>query len=231
MAAFPASWIPRRHLPFTLGAVAAVLSLPIGFLESQRFAVELAAVLFFFVYLLLTAIRLPKLNGPFLKENAAGVDEPEIVILGVTLAALVICLVSLFRALNEKDGAPVQDQVLAFASVALGWLTVHTMAAIHYAHRYWSPDLVEDSLALGKEHAKGQKRTKGNRGLDFPGTDMPGIFDFLYFSFVIGMTAQTSDVAITTTDMRKINLIHAIVSFFFNTVLVAVAVNAAVALL
>ena len=213
--------IPRRHLPFTLGAIAAALSLPVGFLESGRFAIELAAVLFFLVYLGMIAIRIPTLSGAYLKENAAGTDEPKIVILGVTLAAVVICLGSLFQALNEKDGAPLPEQILAFASVALGWLTVHTMAAIHYAHRYWSPELASDDAGENGDR----------RGLDFPGTDMPGIFDFLYFSFVIGMTAQTSDVAINTTAMRKINLIHAVVSYFFNTVLIAVAVNAAVALL
>ena len=67
-------------------------------------------------------------------------------------------------------------------------------------------------------------------GLDFPGKDEPGAHDFLYFAFVIGMTAQTSDVAITSTAMRKANLLHAVVSFFFNTVLVAAAVNVAVSL-
>ncbi len=59
---------------------------------------------------------------------------------------------------------------------------------------------------------------------------MPGVHDFLYFAFVIGMTAQTSDVAITTTAMRNFNLVHGIVSFLFNTVLVAAAVNVAVTL-
>lgn len=67
-------------------------------------------------------------------------------------------------------------------------------------------------------------------GLDFPGTPEPRGSDFVYFAFVIGMTAQTSDVQITTQRMRSINIVHAIVSFFFNTVLVAAAVNAAVAL-
>ena len=89
------------------------------------------------------------------------------------------------------------------------------MAAMHYAHAFWS--------------TQSSGNTRGH-GLDFPGTSEPGGYDFLYFSFVIGMTAQTSDVAITSTSMRKINLLHAVVSFFFNTVLVAAAVNGAVSL-
>jgi uncharacterized membrane protein len=93
--------------------------------------------------------------------------------------------------------------------------------------RYWSPDM----FAGEAEPKDGANGGNVNHGLDFPGTDMPGIYDFLYFSFVIGMTAQTSDVAITSTEMRRINLLHAVISYFFNTVLIAVAVNAAVALL
>lgn len=67
-------------------------------------------------------------------------------------------------------------------------------------------------------------------GLDFPGGKPPERSDFLYFSAVIGMTAQTADTNITTSRMRRIVLIHSIVSFFFNTVIVAAAVNLAVSL-
>jgi uncharacterized membrane protein len=94
------------------------------------------------------------------------------------------------------------------------------MAALHYAHLYWQPDGQQGDASGPRE------------GLQFPKDQdddaEPGAWDFLYFAFVIGMTAQTSDVQITTTRMRKFNLVHAIVSFFFNTVLVAVAVNVAV---
>ena len=98
------------------------------------------------------------------------------------------------------------------------WYGEKADAALHYAHLYWRPKAAAD----GKPGRHG--------GLEFPGGTKPGAWDFLYFSFVIGMTAQTSDTAITTTGMRRFNLLHGIVSFFFNTVLVAVAVNVAVAL-
>jgi len=68
--------------------------------------------------------------------------------------------------------------------------------------------------------------------LDFPGPKKdPGVWDFLYFATVVGMTAQTSDVQVTTTTMRKFVLLHGIVSFAFNTVLIAIAVNVVVSLL
>ena len=105
--------------------------------------------------------------------------------------------------------------------MALGWLTIHTMAALHYAHLYWRP---------GPDTAPGQRRRSRGADLIFRATTKPGGYDFLYFSLVIGMTAQTSDVAITKTQIRKLNMLHAVVSFFFNTVLVAAAVNVAVSL-
>jgi uncharacterized membrane protein len=72
------------------------------------------------------------------------------------------------------------------------------------------------------------KRGKPAGGFEFPGTGRPQGWDFLYFSTVIGMTAQTSDTSVTTAHMRRIVLAHSIVSFFFNTVIVAAAVNLAV---
>lgn len=202
-----------RHVPFYAGVVTGVLALASALWLVPDLVLEIGAVTFFLVYLILSAIRLPKLDAAYLRRHATETDEPVAVIFLVTLAAIVVSLASLFFLLNREDGpAPIQLG-LAFASVALGWLTIHTMAALHYAHLYWRPS-----------------KTETGRGLDFPQTDAPGGFDFLYFSFVIGMTCQTSDVGIVSTSMRKVNLLHAVVSFFFNTVLVAVAVNAAVTL-
>ncbi|MCW0002207.1 DUF1345 domain-containing protein [Pararhizobium sp. YC-54] len=206
----------RRHAPFYAGGVCAAITAVLCLYVAPKFAVGLPAVVFFSVYLLLIARRMPKLTGAYLKRNAAGTDEPAVIIFAVTLVTVGVSTVSLFQALNAGGTETVVELVVAFASVALGWLTIHTMAAMHYAHRYWSPEMGDDE---GDGHS-----------LDFPGTKEPGGYDFLYFAFVIGMTAQTSDIAITSTEMRKINLVHAVVSFFFNTVLVAAAVNAAVSL-
>lgn len=206
----------RRHTPFYAGGICAAVTFAVCLFAKPPLAVNLAAVVFFLVYLLMIARRIPSLTGAYLKHHAARTDEPAIIIFAVTLATAAISLVSLFMALNTGGKETALDLVLAFSSVTLGWLTVHTMAAMHYAHSYWRLQ----AAASGGE----------SRGLEFPGTKDPGGYDFLYFSFVIGMTAQTSDIAITSTEMRKINLLHAVVSFFFNTVLVAAAVNAAVSL-
>ncbi|WP_026622843.1 putative membrane protein [Ensifer sp. WSM1721] len=206
-----------RHWPFYLALTGALLSLPVSSMLFRGQAVEIAAILFFCIYLSMAAVRIPKLTGSYLKINARDTGEPEPIIFLVTLSAAAISLTALFFALNRTGGGSAGELILAFASVTLGWATVHTMAALHYAHLYW----------LASHHGDGNPAA---RGLAFPETDAPGGYDFLYFAFVIGMTAQTSDVAITTTAMRRVNLVHAIVSFFFNTVLVAAAVNAAVQL-
>ncbi|MDP9570870.1 UNVERIFIED_ORG: putative membrane protein [Agrobacterium larrymoorei] len=181
-----------------------------------KLAIESAAVAFFLTYLFLLALRLPYLTAAHLKAHADRDDLPAIAIIFITLFAVVVAVVSLFMALNHS-GETALSLTLSFLSVILGWLTIHTMAAVHYAHLFWRP-----SADRGKREPKG--------GMDFPDTASPGIYEFLYFSVVIGMTAQTSDVAVTTTAMRKVTLVHSIVSFFFNTVLVAAAVNAAVSL-
>ncbi|MFT4162225.1 DUF1345 domain-containing protein [Shinella sp.] len=216
MTAKPGPEIYGRHVPFYAGIGAAVLGLAAALWLKPDFAIAAAATAFFLCYLLLTAWRLPRLTASYLKHYATDTDEPIAIIFAVTFATVAVSIGSLFVVLNRKP-ATGTELVLAFASVALGWLTIHTMAALHYAHIYWRP---------------GSAKTCGEtgRGLDFPGDSEPGAYDFLYFAFVIGMTAQTSDTAITSTAMRKVNLLHAVVSFFFNTVLVAAAVNAAVAL-
>jgi uncharacterized membrane protein len=201
-----------RHVPFYVGIGAAALTLAAALPLKPDFAIDIAAIVFFVCYLLLTARRLPHLTPAHLKHYATDTDEPVAIIFAVTFAAVAVSTGSLFLVLNAP-AASGSEFLLALASVALGWLTIHTMAALHYAHLYWRPGSAD-----------------AGRGLDFPGDAPPGVYDFLYFAFVIGMTAQTSDVALTSTAMRKVNLLHAIVSFFFNTVLVAAAVNAAVSL-
>ena len=103
---------------------------------------------------------------------------------------------------------------LALCGVLSGWLTLHTIAAFRYAHLYYAR----------ASHGGGQADAGG---LAFPGTSEPATWDFLYYSFVVGMTAQVSDVDVQSSRMRRLTLAHGIASFFFNTVLLALAVNVA----
>jgi len=210
--------LSRRHLPFLLAAGCGAAAFIAFYLLQLKGAVAYAACLFFVIYLALTAIRIPRMTASYLKTNAARADEPAPIIFLVTLIAVIASVASLFLLLNSPERPSGIALALSLGTVALGWLTIHTMAALHYAHLYWRPE--------------GEAKTKGkwHGGLEFPGGTVPGAYDFLYFAFVTGMTAQTSDVEITMTSLRKFNLLHSLVSFLFNTVLVAAAVNVAVSL-
>jgi uncharacterized membrane protein len=210
------SILDHRYRSFMIAGALALLSLPAALVLVPELAIEVPAILFFSVYLALAFLRLRRLTPAYLKHRADVADAPTFIILSVTALAIVAAIGALFLALNRDGASSPAELVLAFASVVLGWLTIHTMAAMHYAHVYWRP------------HRRTPTAHRG--GLDFPETPEPCGHDFLYFSLVIGMTAQTSDVVITSTSMRKLNLLHATISYFFNTVLVAAAVNAAVAL-
>ncbi|WP_027486286.1 DUF1345 domain-containing protein [Allorhizobium undicola] len=208
----------HRHSPFYRAGLLGLCALPVFLLIKPQLAVELSAIVFFLAYLLSMARRIPAITAERLKTSPQRDDAPTMVIPMVTLVAIAAAVVALFNALNRGSGSESTIEVmLAFASVIGGWFTIHVMFAMHYAHRFW------------QHHPSGEKN-EPHRGLDFPDTDEPGAYEFLYFSLVIGMTAQTSDVAITSTPMRRVNLLHAVTSFFFNTILVAAAVNAAVAL-
>ncbi len=107
------------------------------------------------------------------------------------------------------------DQIItvpvSFLSVLFSWALVHTILTFHYAHLYYDDD--QDG---GKPH---------RGGLDFPEKDDPDYVDFAYFSFVIGMTFQVSDVEITDKKMRRLVLAHGLISFLLNTFVVALTVN------
>jgi len=155
-----------------------------------------------------------------LRNNAAAADDEGIVfITAITLAAICFSLVSIFRLVNAPVKPDAFHLALALTAAPLAWLVLHTNAAFHYAHAYYvDPDGIGTGLP-----------ERG--GLKFPGTSSPGMSEFIYFAFVIGMTAQVSDVKVESTWMRKRALAHSVASFFFNTVLIAMAVNVVVALL
>ena len=140
-----------------------------------------------------------------LRKYAEDDDEGSALILVLALGALTVSLAAVFLVLNRESGT-MTGSVFALAAAPLGWATLHVMAGYRYAHLYYAAQ---------------------SDGLNFPGKAKPGAWDFLYFSFTIGMTAQISDIEVTTTPMRKVVLLHSVGSFFFNTVILALAVNAA----
>lgn len=195
--------------------MAGVAALAIALVVKEPLAYSIGANSFFIAYSALVLSQMPLLSADYLSRNARATDLPLALIFIVTLLVIAVAIGSLFHVINSRN-ANVASLVLALASIPLGWFTIHAMTALHYAHMYWMGDAGKKKQAAG--------------GLEFPGTERPQGWDFLYFSTVIGMTSQTSDTTVTTPHMRRIVLAHSIVSFFFNTVIVAAAVNLAVSL-
>lgn len=210
-------------MQFAVSAGIGIVALLVALLLHAPLAYSIGANVFFIAYIVLVLAQMPLLSADFLSRNARATDQPVLVIFIVTLVVVGVATVSLFLLINSKDSAGAAALTFALASVPLGWFTIHAMAALHYAHVYWM-----DDPETASESKSRKKMPVG--GFDFPGTERPQGWDFLYFATVIGMTAQTADTGITTTQMRRIVLLHSIVAFFFNTVIVAAAVNLAVSL-
>lgn len=103
---------------------------------------------------------------------------------------------------------------LSASAVFCSWTLIHTIFALRYAHLYYTyPD--------ADAHSQG----KPKRGLEFPGTSVPDYLDFAYFSFVVGMTFQVSDVQITSRSIRRLALLHGFLSFVYNTIIIALSIN------
>lgn len=124
--------------------------------------------------------------------------------------AVIVSLVVLVALATELHGAKAGGAWavgLASLSVVLSWLFMNTTFALHYAHGYYGDD----------SHPQG--------GLDFPATPRPDYWDFVYYSFVIGMCFQVSDVTVGGRHMRHITLLHSVVAFFFNVFILAISVS------
>jgi uncharacterized membrane protein len=210
-----------RHIPFYIAAVAGVAALCVTLLFSIPLASTIAANVFFVVYIALVLDGMSLLTADYLRRNARKTDLPVQIIFVVTVAVICVTVFGLFQMVNDSPNPRPLRLAFALAAIPLGWFTIHLMAALHYAHLYWLP---------GEPAGGAEKKRAPHGGLDFPGGTPPSGWDFLYFSTVIGMTAQTADTGITASAMRRAALLHFNVSYFFNTQIEAAAVNVAVSL-
>lgn len=147
-----------------------------------------------------------------LRERAAEEDESAIILLLLTFVAAVASLVAIVIEVGGSQGENGLragfSVALTMSTIVLSWFFVHTEFALHYAHEFY-----------------GEGRDKQLGGLKFPGGRQPDYWDFLYFSLVIAMTSQVSDVAITSRLLRGVASMHGVLSFFFNLGILALMVN------
>jgi uncharacterized membrane protein len=165
--------------------------------------------IFIALYLLLVLVMMLRSGHTHIRRNAVLQDDGRFLIPLVTaLGAFASIGAIVFEIGGSHRGAP--ELIFATLTIALSWAAVHTAFALHYAHEFY----------------RGAKPG----GLDFPKgheDEHPDYWDFVYFSFVIGMTAQVSDVGVTDRMIRRTATVHGIISFVFNTALVALMVNIA----
>lgn len=132
------------------------------------------------------------------------------------LVANTACLVAVALLLNGLKQLARSEQMehlsLSVGAVVGAWLLLHTLFTLRYAHVYFS----EDPSTQSADHLG---------GLEFTGAYPTTYWDFAYFAFTIGMTAQTADVAVGSLRMRKLVLLHGLLSFLFNTAVVALSIN------
>ena len=205
-----------RHVRFYIALGCGLVAFGIGRMADLPVALLAGGDVFYLVFLGLCLVMVAGQSADDLKIRAKKEDEGIAIVIVIILATLLFFSLAVFEALGKKHGIELLPVILAGIGAPLGWFVLHTAMAFHYAdlHYFDDPDTTDDDAG----------------DLGFPGNTQPCAWDFLYFSFVVGMTAQVSDVVVKTTTMRRTVLWHGVVSFFFNTVFIAMAVNAAVAM-
>jgi uncharacterized membrane protein len=168
------------------------------------------------LYLALVARKMWHAEIEGIKREAGIERESRIAVLVIVVLGAAFALLALFTQLAAMKTEHGFDRSLSLAlsvsTIILSWLLIHTVFAVFYAHEFHSE--------------RGGADASGG-GLKFPNDRTPDYLDFVYFSFVVGTTAQTSDVSVTSRAMRGVVVLHGIFSFFFNTAVIALAVNLA----
>ena len=206
-------WRSRTRL-----AVATAVGIVAEFVLRRFWPASLSAILAWdaaVVYFLLLTYRVIADHSiESIKRRAARLDATTTVIMALVVTAACVSLYGLSLNLHGPDGAlpdrPVLRVLHAGATVVGSWSLIHTVFAVRYAHLYYG---------------------SSQGGLIFPGDGEPRYVDFLYYSFVVGMTSQVSDVQVAQSGLRRLTLIHGVLSFFFNTVILALAVSVGAGLL
>jgi uncharacterized membrane protein len=199
---------PKLFLSVILGLVV-IAALPSDWRVATRLLIGWDIGIGLYLTIVYSAVARSDVNH--IRVRAAIEDEGRVAILILTVTAALASLGAIIVELGTSQGVPNREPLhllLATATIILSWGFIHTIFALHYAHEFYT------------EHHK-------TSCLTFPGGEDPDYWDFVYFAFVIGMTSQVSDVAVTSHGVRQTVTAHGIVSFLFNVALLALTVNIA----
>lgn len=208
---------PRLFIGMLCG-LAAVPVLPdsIGRTTRAILAWDIGAIAF----LVLSAFLFATERLDRMAADAEAQEEGEWTIFWLTVAAVIFSFAAILGEFADTKAMPSTQRNLHIALVAVtlfvSWLMTHTTFAFRYAHEYYEVDRSSSGIV---------------GGLEFPGERRPDYLDFLYFALVLGMTFQVSDVQITSRKFRRLAAAHGLLSFLFNTIILALTVNIAAGLL
>ena len=193
-----------------VGLVACALPLPLGweFRGLLGWSVGVA------VYLTLAWWLCVGFDAQRTRVRAQAQDEPSVVLFLVLLLATMVCVAAITVMMQQsRDLSGLQRALhigLSVVALALSWLFIQTIFTFHYAHRYYHEEKLNEP---------------DGPGLQFPGGLDPDYFDFLYYAHVVGMTSQVSDVQVTSREMRRLTLVHGVLSCGFNMLILALSIN------
>ncbi|MDL2399387.1 DUF1345 domain-containing protein [Rhizobium mayense] len=163
------------------------------------------------VYVVYSLYRMLTSDVHRIRKRSADIDFSDAFLLFLSIAAAIASVGGIaLELLGVKEAPPevaLFHALMAIVTILISWVFLHILFTNHYAHRYY------------RDFHTGQ-------GLKFAEpVEEPIYWDFLYFSFTIGVAAQTADIGVSTVGMRKLVLLHAILSFLFNTTILALAIN------
>jgi uncharacterized membrane protein len=169
---------------------------------------------FAFCILILAWLMILKTPQIDLRARAQAQDVSHFVIFIVVVIAASVALFAVgFLLGTSKSAMPTHlavHLILTLSTVIFSWAIVHTVFGLRYAHLFYGD---------------GDEPTRHAGGLIFPGDRPPDYFDFAYYAFVVGMTCQVSDVQIASRRMRRLTLLHSVLAFGFNTIILALLIN------
>jgi uncharacterized membrane protein len=198
---------PPRFLLFCAIALVAVPAAiaSSGWAQGVMIGFDLAAL----VFLAAVAPLLRESDAEAMRRASRRNDANRVMLLVITAATTIAVLAAVVAELMVSGGPKAPTLALVVATLLISWVFGNVVFALHYAHLFY---LADDG-------------SKDSGGLDFPGTEEPGYWDFVYFAFTLGMTFQTSDTAVTATRMRRVAIGHSMIAFVFNLGVVAFTIN------
>jgi uncharacterized membrane protein len=148
-----------------------------------------------------------------MRRHAGENDANRLMVLIITSLLTVVVMIAVSGELRHVRGGDPFAVAKLVGTLVLIWLFANSVYALHYAHDFY------------RRGGQGAEGSGDARGLDFPGTKTPSYPDFAYFAFTLGMTFQTSDVAVTAPGLRQVVILHSFAAFIFNIGVIAFTIN------